>query len=1053
MDSTKNIFPSVDERWKICESYLQDKGATEQSKSSFNAFIDREFIHCIYSHFHIETKIGLDLKRNFKVRCTNVKINPPIMLNNDIDIQTPENIPANASICRLLRSSLVSPVYLNLVFDYNGKHEECANLLLCYVPIMAGSNITKKHHKKYNNCDDGYFVLGGNEKCLVHQEKKIERAVLVQNNKCHYFIPTNDVTWWLEETDSTINIRSKLGECDIAIILSTFDVEADQVFPPKLRESFLNWKERSPQEKLHKFKSVFPRQNAITIKHLFESSDKLWEKHLLYMCKSLGEKIDTFDRDHLGYKRVEAVSELLLCVARKSIKRVVTSFQKKILNYIEKNPNKNILRGISRALDSRIVTEAFFYSLSTGNFPSGNGVTGFRTGVCQTRSNYNFNSILSQSRRIRTGDEKRSIIAQRESRGDQMGYLCGFDTSEGKSCGINKHFATMTTISVDFSSEIIYKIITDKVYLHRDVDLNKNFLIFLNGCLIAQADTEQDIVKLKRELRQFKRMGVIDRGTSICYNFNMLHVRSDAGRLLRPLFIVKNLVAHMKTSRFRPDFQSLLQGGIIEYVDSFEEESLQVCFEVNDETVLTCSHAEIHPCLSLSMNTNYANPYCNHNQGPRLTYQCAMQKQSQSQVVENYKDLMYSRSHYLLYGQKPLASTALGSMDGMPQGSGLNCIVAIAPWDGWNQEDSLVISQSFIDRGGFRTLDYKTTMYSGSELIGKDIINKPYKRNNTNFFKNIDDDGLPTPGRRLDKKDIIIAKQILPDEAEDIEGQDTSVKARDKKGIVDRVIIGCGRRRRKGQGENSHKINITTYEMRIPEVGDKFASRHAQKGVCSFIVPEEDLPFVGHSGMKPDIIMSPHALPTRMTIGQLLESIGGKLAAVTGKIEDATAFTSRSVNEIGEEMKKYGFSKYGSETLIDGKTGELMTNSQIFMGCVYYQRLRHMVKDKIHARCPGGPRSCLTRQPPAGKLSNGGHRLGEMESVAVVGSGAAMTHRTLWRQSDPSVWMRCKSCGLYNNKDAETCLHCKEQNLEEIEIPYCFKLLQQELLQCGILTK
>lgn len=1053
MASERNIFPTVKQRWAICESYLKEKGATEQSKSSFNAFIDREFIHCIYSHFNINTKIGLDLKQDFSVRCTNVKINPPIMLNNDHDIQTPEGVPVNASICRLLRSSLVSPVYLNLMFDYNGKHEECANLLLCYVPIMVGSNITLANHKRYNNCDDGYFILGGNEKCLVHQEKKIDRAVLVQNSKCHYFQPENENTWWLEETEKTINMRSKVGECDVAIILSTLDIEANQVFPPKLRENFLLWRQKSPQERLHKFKSVFPRQNKITIHHLFQSSDRIWEKHLLYMCKSLGEKIDTFDRDHLAYKRVEAVSELLLCVAKKSIKRVVSSFSKKILHYIEKNPTKNILRGISRALDSRIVTEAFFYSLGTGNFPSSNGVSGFRTGVCQTRSNYNFNSILSQSRRIRTGDEKRSIIAQRESRGDMFGYICGYDTSEGKSCGINKHLATLTTVSIEFSAEIIYKIILDKVFVHRDADLNKKFLIFLNGCLIGQTKNENDIVKLKNDLKQYRRMGVIDRGVSISYNFHVLHVRCDAGRLLRPLFIVKNLVAHMQTSQFRPNFESLLRGGIIEFVDSLEEEGLQVCFEVNDETVMTCSHAEIHPCLSLSMNTNYANPYCNHNQGPRLTYQNAMQKQAQSQVVENYKDLMYSRSHYLLYGQKPLASTSLGSMEGMPQGSGINAVVAIACWDGWNQEDSLVISQAFIDRGGFRTLDYKTFMYSGSEQIGKDIINKPYKRTNIDLFKHIDDDGLPTPGRRLDKSDVIIAKQILPDEAEDVEGQDTSVKARDKKGVVDRVIIGCGKRRRKGTGENSHKVNITTYEMRIPEVGDKYASRHAQKGVCSYIVPEEDLPFDPFTGIKPDIIMSPHALPTRMTIGQLLESLGAKLAAVTGKIQDATAFTSRSVNDLGEEMKKYGFSKYGSETLIDGKTGEMLTNSQIFMGCVYYQRLRHMVKDKIHVRCPGGPRSCLTRQPPPGKLAGGGHRLGEMESVAIVGSGCSVTHKTLWRQSDPSVWNRCLDCGLYNSKDNDVCLHCKKKNLEEIEVPYCFKLLQQELLQCGILTK
>ena len=617
MSKIKDTLISLDDRWKICESYLSDKGATEQSKSSFNAFIEREFIKCIYENFAIDTKIGLDLKKKFSVKCTNVKINTPIMLNNDIDIQTPEHISSNASICRLLRSSLVSPVYINLMFDYTGKHEECGNLLLCYVPIMTGSNITKDTHKQFNICDDGYFILGGNEKCLVHQEKKIDRAVLVANNKCYFTIPNNETTWWLEKTPDTILIKSKLGECDVGIIIAELETDKNQIFPLKLREKTMEWKQKSPQERLHKFKIVFPSQTKINICHLFQSDEVHWKKHLLYMCKSLDANIDTYDRDHLAYKRIEAVSELLLCVAKKSIKRVVKSFEKKILHYIEKNPSKNIIRGISRALDSRIVTESFFYSLGTGNWPNPNG-SGCRTGVCQTRSNYNFNSILSQSRRIRTGDEKRAIIAQRESRGDQFGYLCGYDTSEGKSCGINKHLSTLTTISIEFSDEIIKNIIFEKSYLQETIDLTKPYLIFVNGSLIAQAIDEESIIILRNELKQFRRMGVVDRGISISYNFHQLHIRCDAGRLLRPLFIMKNLSAHLRSSTFRPDFDNLLRGGIIEYVDSFEEENLLVGFDINQEAFLTCTHGEIHPCLSLSMNTNYANPYCNHNQGPRL---------------------------------------------------------------------------------------------------------------------------------------------------------------------------------------------------------------------------------------------------------------------------------------------------------------------------------------------------------------------------------------------------------------------------------------------------
>ena len=611
-------WPTLQERWEICESYLQNRGATDQSKQSFNAFIDRELRHCIYEHFNIDIQIGVDLKKKFKVTCTNVVIQKPICLNNDIDITIPENYHANAALCRLLRGSFVSAVYLTLAFNYNGKHEQCNNMLLCYIPIMTGSKISLPH-KSFNICDDGYFVLGGSEKCIVHQEKKIDRAILVHNKKCHFYMPTNNVVWWLEqEQNKNILIRSKVGSCDLAIIFADADVQDDQIFPIEVREKKIEWQGRSFHERLHKFKTVFPQQTNISIVHMFNTNENNWMKQLLYMSKSLDEKINLYNRDHLGFKRVEGVSELLLCVARKSIKRVVNSFQKKILNFMEKYPNKSILKGISRALDSRIVTEAFFYSLGTGNWPSSNGMVGFRTGVCQQRSNYNFSSILSQSRRIKTGDEKRSIIQQREVRGETFGYLCPYDTSEGKSCGINKHFATLTTLSIEFAEEIIVKIVHEKKYLNENIDLNQPFLVFINGVIQAQAPTKQALIQLKNELKQYKRMGVIDRGVSVVYNFNRLEIRSDAGRLLRPLFILKNLIAHLTTTTFRCDFESLLKGGIIEFVDTMEEESLIIAADFKPKYLKDASHCELHPSLMLSMNTNANNPFCNHNQGPRL---------------------------------------------------------------------------------------------------------------------------------------------------------------------------------------------------------------------------------------------------------------------------------------------------------------------------------------------------------------------------------------------------------------------------------------------------
>ena len=219
------------------------------------------------------------------------------------------------------------------------------------------------------------------------------------------------------------------------------------------------------------------------------------------------------------------------------------------------------------------------------------------------------------------------------------------------------------------------------------------------------------------------------------------------------------------------------------------------------------------------------------------------------------------------------------------------------------------------------------------------------------------------------------------------------------------------------------------------------------------IFPEEDLPFIAagpNKGMRPDIIMSPHAIPTRMTIGHLLECFASKLACYNGKLAPvATAFADNDIHAMAEEMKSYGFHPYGDECLIDGRTGEMMTGSNIYMGPVYYQRLRHMVGDKIHIRTPGGARSILSKQPVAGRGNGGGHRVGEMESTAIAANGAALVHKSIWRQSDKSEWKYCE-CGTYNATDALECIACKSMALQEIEVPYTWKLLCDELRQCGI---
>ena len=858
-------WPSEDDCWRICESMLEKKGATDQQKISFNAFIKRELHKTVYDIFAFENQVGLDLSKTFSVSCKNVVVKNPILLNNDIETITPSNIAVDATNARLLRSSIVSPVYISLCFEMTSElgceKEEIQDMLLCYVPIMVGSCMNTCH-VKHNICDDGYFILGGNEKCVVAQERKIDREVLVQGNTCVFKDPKFPESWVLElkkqkkSNKPIIEVVTKHGSCDISVIFAEYDVNLDEVFPGSNKITTTLWKERSPQERLHVYQSAFPKSTCISIKDMF---NKCSVKQLLYMAFCLSTKRNTYSRDHIAYKRVENVSELMLAVLEKSLVRVVLSFKKRIINFINKHPEKKMIKGVTRALDSRVCTEAFFYSLSTGNWPSRGRNSKIRTGVAQSRSNYNFSSILSQARRIHTGNEKLSIIDQREVRGDHFGYLAPYNTAEGKSCGINKHFATLATVSIEFDDSVIYKYFEDKQIHCNDIVVGKPFFIVVNGCIAAQVKTLDELTAIANELRQYRQIGIIDKGVSILLQHKHINIRSDAGRILRPLFVLKNLYAQVQNGRLILDFEQLLQQGIIEHIDSREEDSLQVAANFKVDHLYDCTHAELHATLSLSMSTNTQAPYCNHNQGPRITYQNAMAKQSQSELPENYRDLFYTRSHYIYYGQKPLAATKLGSVQGMPSSSGLNAIVAIMPFMGYNQEDSIIVSQAFLDRGGYRTLDVKTFSYSGSDQISKRPAKEHWKRSEASKFSNIDDDGLPTPGNYLHADDVILSKF---EEDEDAVMHDTSVKAKDKHGVVERVIVGHGKRRRKGEGEESAKINIMSYEMRVPEIGDKFASRHAQKGVISMILPQEDLPTIAagpNAGMTPDIIMSPHA--------------------------------------------------------------------------------------------------------------------------------------------------------------------------------------------------
>lgn len=852
-------YPSLDECWDIVAAHLSKKGVSEQSISSFNHFIQQSFPRAIYRVFQLETLLGVDLSTKFSAKIVNVVQKKPILLNNDINCPVPENLRATAENAKLLKSSLVAPVYVSLELTLNGSVELVSNLLLCYMPIMIGSELTKDLHTKLTIVDDGYFLISGNPKVIIAQETKIDQAVIVTGNRCVFKSKHVKQAWWLEKNEiNSVDLVSKFGRCRLALVFAFYDFKLTKIWPLECRiETEEALFSNSPEECSHKFKSVFPKSTTVDLSFLFGQNDRVYLLQLSYMALTLIKNLEPFDRDHLKNKRIEMSSQLLMKIADKALHRVSQSFLKRMVHFIEKNPNKKMARGVQRALDSRVVTEAFFYSLSTGNWPSST-CAGLETGVAQARSAYNFASILAQARKIHSGDDKRSIIGQRETRGDHRGFLSPFDTQEGRACGTSKALCVLTTVSLEFDGKVILQCLNEiqHVKFAKEIYPQKLGLIFVNGVIVRQTESAADTEKVMRHLLQYRRCGIIDHHVSILQRKDNLFVRTDGGRLLRPLFVVENLHRHLNTSLRKiseQTFEELLQSGIIEFVDTDEEDTKQVATSFASITN-TCELCEIHPSLILSLNTNYATLFPCHNQGPRITYQLAMSKQAMSQIGVDYYNNMQTRTHSLLYTQKPLAISKVNQVEGFPKGSGLNCVVLIACYQGYNVEDSIVMSKSFIERGGFRMLDQKTFHYAGSETVSNVSAKAAWKKYDTEKFSALDDDGLPCPNKVLQADHCIIAKHTHDDNEEKM---DTSVLAKEKKGTISRVIFGHGLRRKKSSlQEESVKVNITTYETRTVIVGDKMASKHAQKGTVARIEPDENMPF-NLEGIRPDIILNP----------------------------------------------------------------------------------------------------------------------------------------------------------------------------------------------------
>jgi DNA-directed RNA polymerase subunit B' len=416
------------------------------------------------------------------------------------------------------------------------------------------------------------------------------------------------------------------------------------------------------------------------------------------------------------------------------------------------------------------------------------------------------------------------------------------------------------------------------------------------------------------------------------------------------------------------------------------------------------------------------------------------------------------------YPQIPIVKTKYNKIFGLDnKAAGQNFVVAIMPFYGYNISDAIVINKAAIDRGLGRTAYYRT--YEGEERTypggQKDRFERPKPEiagyRGDEAYKYLDEKGIIEPEFFVGAGDVLVGKTSPPRFLEEISEfgileekrrENSEAVRHGESGIVDWVML--------TEGEGGSKlVKIRTRTIMIPEIGDKFAARHGQKGVIGLIVDEKDMPFT-ESGIKPDLCINPHAIPSRMTVGFLLELLAGKAGACDNTFMDSTAFDKVSVKEIKNLLAKQGFKDNGKEVMYDGISGEQM-EAQIFTGVVYYQKLKHLVGMKIHARARG-PVQILTRQPTEGRAREGGLRFGEMERDCLIGHGASMVlMERLLEESDKTIELVCAKCGMAAIDDQmrkkKYCPLCGGSDIHEVEISYAFRLLLNELKAMGIYPK
>ncbi|MBR9675499.1 DNA-directed RNA polymerase subunit B [Candidatus Woesearchaeota archaeon] len=1081
----------------IIQKYFEENMLVESDIESFNYFIEEELQKIIEENQDIEPTIIPHNIEEYKIRFDKIIVKKPEITEADGSVRT--LYPNEA---RIRKISYSAPVIMEVSAHVDGIQRESYKIQVASLPIMLKSKQCHLHGlsseeliKKGEDPDDtgGYFIINGTEKVLINIEDLASNQILVEQATTG----TSKYTAKIFSESGSYKIPHTLEKIKDGIYYFTFTrvrripavLLMKALGMTKDEDIIKNINVPDPQDlyvNIYKYTGIKDVEEAldgiaksiginqakeIRIQRVQEILDrfllphigteekyrldkakniaKIIKKHLLVETGALPED----DKDHYQNKRLKMSGDLLADLLRVNLKVLIGD----MLYNFQRIVKRGKFPSIKVIIRDKLLTGRIYSSLATGNWVGG------RKGISQRIQRINFLDTLSHLQRVVSPlSASQENFDARALHPTHLGRLCAVETPEGTNIGLRKNLSLLSKISLAANEkEIVEKL--KGFGLKSGAQSAKGAEVYVNSKILGETDNPKSFIDSFKEER---RKGKLPSDVSIKQDENEIHIATSKGRVTRPLIVVKNsksLLTPKQVEQLEKNeitYSDLIIQGVIENLDAAEEENALVAFK-EEELTSEHTHLDISPLAITGLVTSLV-PFGNYNAPTRLNAGSKNQKQAIGFYAANYPVRMDMDVNLLHYPQVPIVQTITNSISQYEKHpSGQNVIVAIMSHDGYNMEDAIVLNQGSIDRGLARSTYFRPESVSELRYQGglMDEISVPDKEvrgyRTEEDYKNLEGDGIISLESQVKEGDVIIGKTSPPrflssmDEfnlGQTQRRESSSAIKHGEGGTVDFVLI--------SENEEGNKlVQVRIRSQKVPEIGDKFTSRHGQKGIVGMVVPPENMPFTAN-GITPDIMFNPHGIPSRMTMSHLIELLGGKVGALSGRYINGTTFDCEKEEDLRKELLSLGFRDDGTETMYNGQTGEIL-KAKIYIGNMYYLKLKHLVSNKMHSRARG-PIQLLTRQPTEGRAKEGGLRLGEMEKDTFVAHGASLLLKDRF-DADKTVVPVCEACGLIavhdEFKNKSYCSVCEDSKVSNVEIAYAFKLFLDEIKSLGVYPK